>query len=120
MEPGIREGIHLKAMKTASQHRVLWELVRELAKPIPVYQQSWLTGEVPAAWKLANIMPICKKAQKDDPGNYRLTLVLGNIIEDNILSATVGHMQDKQGIRLSQHGFMRSGSCLTDLISFLW
>lgn len=49
MEPGIREGIHLKAMKTASQHRVLWELVRELAKPIPVYQQSWLIGEVPAA-----------------------------------------------------------------------
>ncbi|KAK4822022.1 hypothetical protein QYF61_006870 [Mycteria americana] len=34
-------------------------------------KQSWLTGEVPVDWKLANVMPIYKKGQKEDPGNYR-------------------------------------------------
>lgn len=39
-------------MKTASQDRLMWELVKKLAKPLPaVYQQSWLTREDPAAWK---------------------------------------------------------------------
>jgi len=29
-----------------------------------------------------------------------------------------GHVKDNQGIRLSQHGFMKGRSCLTNLISF--
>ncbi|RMC06537.1 hypothetical protein DUI87_15974 [Hirundo rustica rustica] len=42
----------------------------ELAKPLSiVYQQSWLTGEVPDDWKLANVTPIHKKGR--NPGNYR-------------------------------------------------
>lgn len=31
-----------------------------------VYQQSWLTGEVPDDWRLANVTLILKKGQKDD------------------------------------------------------
>ncbi|GAB0190115.1 hypothetical protein GRJ2_001476800 [Grus japonensis] len=65
--------------------RVLRELAEELAKPLSIiYQQSWLTGEVPDNWRLANVMPIYKKGQKDDPGNYRpvsLTLVPGKIMQ---------------------------------------
>ncbi|KAK4824608.1 hypothetical protein QYF61_016877 [Mycteria americana] len=61
--------------------RVLRELVEELAKPLSIiYQQSWLTGKVPDDWRLANVTPIYKKGQKEDPGNYRpvsLTLVPG-------------------------------------------
>ncbi|GAB0186728.1 hypothetical protein GRJ2_001138100 [Grus japonensis] len=46
---------------------VLRELVEELAKPLSIiYQQSWLTGEVPDDWKLANVMPIYKKGRKED------------------------------------------------------
>jgi len=29
-----------------------------------------------------------------------------------------GHVQDNQGIRPNQHGFMKDRSCLTNLISF--
>ncbi|KFM12913.1 hypothetical protein AS27_00888, partial [Aptenodytes forsteri] len=52
--------------------RVLRELAEVLAKPLSIiYQQSWLTGEVPDDWRLANVTPIYKKGRKEDPGNYR-------------------------------------------------
>ena len=45
-------------------------------------------------------MPMYKKGQKEDLGNYRpvsLTLVLGKVMEQVILSAiTVAHVQDTQ------------------------
>ena len=47
------DGIHL---------RVLKELAGVLAKPLYIiYQQSWLTGEVPTDWKLANVTPISRR-----------------------------------------------------------
>ncbi|KAK4823437.1 hypothetical protein QYF61_002123 [Mycteria americana] len=52
--------------------RVLRELAEELAKPLSIiYQQSWLTGEIPDDWRLATVTPIYKKGQKEDLGNYR-------------------------------------------------
>ncbi|KAK4821235.1 hypothetical protein QYF61_016534 [Mycteria americana] len=97
-----------KSMEADGIHpRVLRELAEVLTKALSIlYQQSWLTGEVPVDWRLANVMPIYKKGQKEDPGNYRpvsLTLVLG---------------KDTQVIRPSQHGFRKGRSCLTNLISF--
>ena len=69
------DGIHL---------RVLRELTEELAKPLSIiYHQSWLTGEVPDDWKLADVMPIYKKGRKEGPGNYTpasLTSVPGKVM----------------------------------------
>ncbi|GAB0184770.1 mitochondrial enolase superfamily member 1 [Grus japonensis] len=102
--------------------RVLRELVEVLTKPFSiVYQQAWLTEEVPVDCKLANVMLIYKKGRKEDPGNHRpvnLTLVLRKVMEQIILSVITWHVQDNQVIRTSQHGFMKGRSCLTDLISF--
>ncbi|KAK4818857.1 hypothetical protein QYF61_020076 [Mycteria americana] len=102
--------------------RVLKELADVLTKPLSViYQQSWLTGEVPVDWRLANVTLIFKKGQKEDPGNYRpvsLTSVLGKLMEQIILSAITWHIEDNQGIKPSQHGFRKGRSCLTNLISF--
>ncbi|KFW68850.1 hypothetical protein AS28_04328, partial [Pygoscelis adeliae] len=82
--------------------RVLRELAEELAKPLSIiYQQSWLTGEVPDDWRLANVMPIYKKGRKEDPGNYRpvsLTSVPGKIMERIILRALTRQVRDNQGI----------------------
>ncbi|KFZ57847.1 hypothetical protein N321_14269, partial [Antrostomus carolinensis] len=82
--------------------RVLRELVEEFAKALSIiYQQSWLTGEVPEDWRLDNVTLIYKKGQKEDPGNYRpvsLTSVPGKIMEQFILSAFMQHMQDNHGI----------------------
>ncbi|KAK4819410.1 hypothetical protein QYF61_003681 [Mycteria americana] len=102
--------------------RVLKELADVLTKPLSIiYQQSWLTGEVPADWRLANVTPIFKKGRKEDPGNYRpvsLTSVPGKLMEQIILSAITWHVEDNQGIKPSQHGFRKGRSCLTNLISF--
>ncbi|KAF1484195.1 hypothetical protein FQV17_0002995, partial [Megadyptes antipodes antipodes] len=117
---------HLDAHKSMGPDgihpRVLRELAEELAKPLSIiYQQSWLMGEVPDDWRLANVTPIYKKGRKEDPGNYRpvsLTSVPGKIMEGFILRALSWHVRDNQGIRPSQHGFMKGRSCLTNLISF--
>jgi len=101
---------------------VLRELAEELAKPSSIiYQQSWLTGEVPDDWRTANVTPIYKTGRTENPRNYRpvsLTLVPGKIMERFILSALTRDVKDHHGIRPSQHGFMQGRSCLTNLISF--
>ncbi|KAK4815290.1 hypothetical protein QYF61_026195 [Mycteria americana] len=89
--------------------------------PDEIHPRSWLTGEVPADWRLANVTPIFKKGWKEDPGNYRsvsLTSVLGKLMEQIILSAITWHVGNNQGIKPSQHGFRKGRSCLTNLISF--
>ncbi|NXG02146.1 PO22 protein, partial [Sakesphorus luctuosus] len=102
--------------------RVMRELVKELAKPLSIiYQQSWLSGEVPDDWKFTNVTPIHKKGCKEDPGNWRpvsQTLVSGKVMEQITLNAITQHLQDGQGLRPSQHGFRKGRSCLTNLISF--
>jgi len=98
------------------------ELVEGMAKPLSiVYQQSWLTGEVPDDWRIASITPIYEKGWKEEPGNYRpvsLTSVLGKMMEQFVLGVLSGHVKDNQGIRPSQHGFMKGRSCLTNLTCF--
>ncbi|KAK4831897.1 hypothetical protein QYF61_020044 [Mycteria americana] len=102
--------------------RVLKELADVLTKPLSIlYQQSWLNGEVPADWRLANVTPIYKKGRKEDLGNYRpvsLTSVPGKLMEQIILSAIIRRVENNQGIKPSQHGFRKGRSCLTNLISF--
>jgi len=66
-------------------------------------------------------MPIYMKDWKEDHRNYgtvSLTSVPGKIMEPFILSVLTSHVQNNQGVRSSQHGFMKSRSCLTNLISF--
>ncbi|RMC11736.1 hypothetical protein DUI87_11859 [Hirundo rustica rustica] len=102
--------------------RVMRELADEPAKLLSIiYQQPWLTGEVPDDWKLANVTPIHKKGGKEVPGNCRavsLTSAPGKIMEQFILNLITQNLQDGQGVRPSQHRFWRGRSCLTSLISF--
>ncbi|PKU38251.1 rna-directed dna polymerase from mobile element jockey-like [Limosa lapponica baueri] len=102
--------------------RVLKESADVLAKLLSIiYMKSWLTGEVPMDWRVANVTPIYKKGKKEDPGNYRpisLTSIPGKVMGQVILSELSWQVQDSQGIRASQHGFMKGRSCLTNLISF--
>ena len=76
--------------------RVLRESADVVAKPPSIILwQSWLTGDVPVDWKLANVMPIFKNSRKDDPGSYRpisLTSVPRKVMEWIISGATMDHL----------------------------
>ncbi|PKU47488.1 rna-directed dna polymerase from mobile element jockey-like [Limosa lapponica baueri] len=102
--------------------RVLKELADVLAKLLSIiYMKSWLTGEVPVDWRVANVTPIYKKGKKEDPGNDRpgsLTSIPGKVMEQVILSAITSHIMGNQGIRPNQHGFMKGRPCQMNLISF--
>jgi len=42
----------------------------------------------------------------------------GKVMEQIVMREITQHVQDNQGIRPSQPGFMKGRSCLTNLISF--
>ena len=66
------------------------------------------------------MMPIYKKGQKEDLGNYRpvsMTSVPGKVIEQINWSAITWHVQDHQVVNTNQHKFMKGRSCFTNLIS---
>lgn len=77
--------------------RVLRELAEEFTKPLSIlYHASWLTRQVPVDWRLAIVMPIQKKGQKD-PRIYRLfipTPLPGKAMEQIIQSSMIQHIQN--------------------------
>ena len=92
------------------------------SKPLAhVFNMSLQEGIVPLEWKEANIIPLFKKGSRNKSVNYRpvsLTSVicklLESIIRDHIMDFLIKHKL----INSSQHGFLKSKSCLTNLLCF--
>ena len=105
------DGIHPRGLK---------ELADIIAGPLSIiFQLSWESGEVPVDCKMANVVPIFKKCQKEDPSNYRpvgLMPVPGKMMEKRILEVIEAHLGDNAVIGPSQHGFTRGRSCLRNLM----
>ena len=125
---GIKE--KLLALKPGSAHgpdkvscRTLKEVADILCLPLSiVFRRSMDEGVVPEDWRKANITPIFKGGSKMVPGNYRpvsLTCVICKVMESIIKEDMVHHLTTHSLIRLSQHGFMKSKSCQTNLLEYL-
>ncbi len=76
---------------------------------------------IPEDWKTANVSPIFKKGNKQDPLNYRpvsLTSVPCKVMERIIKKAMVSHLEENNLLTSLQHGFRSGRSCLTQLLEY--
>ena len=100
--------------------RVLCETADTISPRLAtIFRESLDTGVLPRDWKLANVVPIYKKGQKDDPGNYRpvsLTSVPCKVLEGIIRDRLMAHLQSENLLSDAKHGFRPGRSCATQLL----
>ena len=85
-----------------------------------IFQKSYDTGTVPSDWRDANIVPIYKKGDKQQPSNYRpvsLTSISYKIMEHIVHSNIMGHFEKNNILCDEQHGFRKKRSCESQLIT---
>ena len=97
--------------------RILKELSNELSEPLfLLFSKSLIDGVLPKIWKDAHVTPVYKKGEKCSPGNYRpisLASVICKTLEKLIRNAIVDHMEKNSLFNKSQHGFLKTRSCMT-------
>ena len=100
--------------------RILKLCANSLDYPLShLFKLSYETGNIPADWKLANVVPIHKKGSKSEVGNYRpisltslVMKIYERVIRDELLSRC-NHLIDQR-----QHGFLARKSCCTQMVDF--
>jgi Reverse transcriptase (RNA-dependent DNA polymerase)/Endonuclease-reverse transcriptase len=95
-----------------------------IAEPLSIiFNSSFVSGNIPADWRTASIVPIYKKkGPRADPSNYRpvsLTSVPCKVME-SLIKEKLMDFVDRNGILTRhQHGFVQQRSCLTNLLETL-
>ena len=102
---------------------VLHRCADSLAIPLSmIFNKSYEEGRVPMDWKDANVSPIFKKGNRNDPGNFRpvsLTSVVCKMME-SIMKDNILRQVEERGIMTPfQHGFQSGKSCLTNTLETL-
>ena len=99
---------------------VLKNCSETLSYPLSIlFNLVYNTGYIPQEWKVANVVPVYKKDDKNKVTNYRpisltsqVMKVLERIIYDELLCRTINKIDTRQ------HGFLRNRSCNTNLLLF--
>lgn len=94
-----------------------------IAEPVGIkFENSWRSNEVTDEWKRANVVFIFKKGRRKRilgiTDQDHLTLIPGNTMEHIIKESISKYLEKNKVIGNSQHGFVRSKSCFTNLIFF--
>ena len=87
-----------------------------------VINSSLRTGEVPARWKKACVVPLFKKGDRCDPGNYRplsINSVPGKLCEKCVCNQLSPYLDQNHVLCNSQHGFRSGHSTETAMIDSL-
>ena len=100
--------------------RVLKHCAGSLSYPLwLLFNLSMREGEFPESWKLASIVPVYKKGDRKDVGNYRpislLSLVaktMEKLVKPKLLEICYPNLDDRQ------HGFLAGRSCTTQMLPF--
>ena len=99
---------------------ILKELREEIAPIIQLlFKKSLSTGKIPSVWTKANVSPVFKMGNKNDPAIYRpisLTCILCKVMEHIIASKLTQHLNQHNVLYDLQHGFRERRSCETQLI----
>ena len=105
-----------------SANWILKECKEELLdKVYNLIKCSLKEGKIPEDWKKANIVPIYKGGNKEDPTNYRpvsLTSTIAKICEKVIKNRWTKHLEENNILNPRQFGFRKGKSCTTNLICF--
>ena len=101
--------------------RIIRECAEELVAPLTILcQMSFDQGVFPSKWKQANVVPIHKKGDRSNPGNYRsisLLPLFGRMLEKLACDALMQHV--RPALSDAQHGFLSGRSCTTNLAVYL-
>ena len=101
--------------------RLLTETAYQIAPSLCLlFNKSLKSGIVPREWKLANVVPIHKKGDKDHIENYRpisLLSLVSKVLEHCVFISIKEHALSQ--INSCQHGFISGKSCVTQLIEVL-
>jgi sarcosine oxidase/L-pipecolate oxidase len=91
-----------------------------MSKSLLFFTKLLRLSQVPAEWKLANIVPLHKKGQKDHVENYRpisLLSIISKVLERCVLNHVSYHIQSN--INSAQYGFVNGKSSTAQLLSIL-
>ena len=85
---------NLKIHKASGPDRIPASLLKNLATTLVpsltmIFKASLLQSAIPLQWKIANIVPIFKKGNRSNPGNYRpvfLTCICSKLLEHIVYS----------------------------------
>jgi len=66
------------------------------------------------------LCPFLKRVERRTLGTTSLSLISvpGKTLEQILLEVTLRHMEDRQVIRISHHGFTKGKSCLINIVAF--
>ena len=117
----------LKTRKAPGKDGITNEMIKNLGKfakqkLLYVFNQSWQTGEFPAKWKEAILIPVLKKGKdKHSKGSYRpisLLSCLSKTMERMVNKRLQNHLERNELINPTQSGFRKNRST-EDQVAFL-
>ena len=116
---------NLKIHKASGPDKIPASLLKNLATSLApaltmIFKASLSQSSLPSEWKIANIVPIFKKGNRNNPGNYRpvsLTCICSKLLEHIVYSHIFSHLSRYNILTEEQHGFRQFRSCETQLIA---